>query len=80
MIDINIDIEDIKDIAREAGREILKFYREKYEISEKNDSSPVTEADLASDKIIKAGLDKYGIPILSEEMEDDKSRLDSQLI
>jgi len=69
---IDIDIRDIKNVAREAGREILKYYSKEYYISQKSDNTPVTEADLASDRIIRAGLNKYNIPILSEETEDSK--------
>lgn len=77
-----VNIEDIKNIAKEAGKKVLEFYNQEYKISYKdgNESTPLTEADLASDKIINSGLKKFNIPILSEETIDDLSRLDSEYV
>ncbi len=76
------DIEEIKKIAKAAGGEILKYYNSDFNVAYKdgNPKSPVTDADLASDKIIKEGLVKYHFPILSEESADDKSRLNSEYV
>ena len=56
-------------IALKAGEEILKYYNEDIEVTYKDDSSPLTKADLASNKIIINALQKLDstIPILSEE-------------
>ena len=65
-----IDIEIIKSIAKKAGIEILKIYSEAdFDIKNKSDESPVTLADLLSNKIITEELTKHypSIPILSEE-------------
>ena len=52
-----------------AGAAILKVDRTRMHIEGKTDGSPVTEADLASDRIIAEGLNRLapGIPALSEE-------------
>lgn len=73
-------IEDIKKIACLAGKETLKYYRGKFNVSYKDVKSPLTEADLVSDRLIRNGLKKYGFPILSEESEDDKKRLNSEYV
>ena len=56
-------------LSKKAGDEILKIYDIDYKIDEKDDKSPLTEADLASHHCIIAGLKKLTpeIPILSEE-------------
>jgi len=53
--------------ALEAGEEILKIYKKDFNIEFKDDKSPLTEADLASNKIIISHLKKTDIPIISEE-------------
>ncbi|MGB5819484.1 MAG: 3'(2'),5'-bisphosphate nucleotidase CysQ [Saonia sp.] len=53
--------------AIEAGKEILKIYENDFKIYEKDDQSPLTEADMASNKIINDYLEATNIPIISEE-------------
>ena len=61
---INIAIK----LAISAGLKTLDFYHsDNLNIEYKQDSSPLTEADKASNKIITDGLKSTGIPILSEE-------------
>jgi len=57
------------DIARDAGRAILAIYEAGFDIEEKEDKSPITDADLASHKLIIERLSMLtpDIPILSEE-------------
>jgi 3'(2'), 5'-bisphosphate nucleotidase len=64
----------------EAGNVILDIYGEKYETTIKHDDSPITEADLKSNEIIKKILSKTSHQILSEEDEDDQSRLSEEII
>ncbi|WP_415235526.1 3'(2'),5'-bisphosphate nucleotidase CysQ [Sneathiella sp.] len=61
--------ETITDIALKAGEKILSIYNEDFDVSLKGDQSPVTEADVAAEKIIIDGLLKAtpDIPILAEE-------------
>ena len=64
-----MEIETLIEIARQGGEKILEIYERDFEQYEKEDKSPLTEADLASNKIICDGLKKHfpNIPILSEE-------------
>ncbi len=71
MLNISLDLlEQVGDIAKRAGQEILKVYETDFAVEEKSDSSPVTEADkVAEDLIIRTIrqeiTDQY--PIISEE-------------
>jgi 3'(2'), 5'-bisphosphate nucleotidase len=57
-------------IADHAGRLILQWYKnDTYQIVQKTDASPLTEADLASEKYIRSALSGTGIPVVSEETE-----------
>ena len=69
MIDNKKLILDICNISIIAGNKILEYYKDDIEVTHKNDSSPLTKADLASNKIIKTALHNLDttIPILSEE-------------
>jgi 3'(2'), 5'-bisphosphate nucleotidase len=55
------------EIALKAGNEILKYFGHKYITEYKSDNSPVTEADIAANNIILAGLAATNLPIISEE-------------
>jgi len=61
--------------AVKAGKEIMKVYGTNFSSKIKEDDSPITIADLKSNKIIKDILSKTGYRILSEEDKDDKKRL-----
>ena len=63
-----------------AGEKIREIYETDFEVKKKEDNSPITKADLESNKILRATLEKTGIPILSEESDDDKTRLDSEKV
>jgi len=54
---------DVTVLAREAGHAILGVYAASFTVKEKDDRSPLTEADLQSERLILAGE----IPVLSEE-------------
>ncbi len=64
-----IDIKKINSIAIKAGEEILKIYNQNFEVKKKEDNSPLTKADLISNKIICESLNQLypKIPIISEE-------------
>ena len=67
---MNIDIEVVCQIARDAGKAIMAIYGEDdFSIEKKEDSSPLTAADNAAHAVIVAGLQNHWpeIPILSEE-------------
>jgi len=73
-------LENIIDIIAKAGDKILEIYESDFQVEKKDDNSPVTKADLDSNKIIKESLLQTGIPILSEEDADDKSRMASDKV
>lgn len=56
-------------LAREAGAAILDVYASDFAVQAKDDDSPLTQADLASHRLIVAGLRALtpDIPVLSEE-------------
>ena len=66
--------------AKEAGNAILEIYRGDFKTSTKSDDSPVTDADLKSNEIIKEILSKTKHMILSEEDKDDQNRLSEDII
>ena len=70
MIDNNKNLLiEVSNIALNAGREIMNYYNSNSNVITKEDKSPLTEADLASNNIIieKLRLLNDKIPILSEE-------------
>lgn len=58
---------DAIDAAVAAGGAILDVYRTDFAVETKEDKSPLTVADMRSHEIIKARLERHGIPSLSEE-------------
>ena len=61
--------------AKDAGEAILEIYQKDFQTHTKNDDSPITEGDLKSNEIIKKILSQTNHAILSEEDNDDQSRL-----
>lgn len=61
--------QQLVDLAEEAGRAILAIYETDFEVIDKADDSPLTQADLAAHKVLVAGLAALtpDIPVLSEE-------------
>lgn len=62
-------ITHLSEIARNAGAAIMEVRSKGFKVDNKDDKSPVTEADLASNKVIMKDLMKLypEIPVLSEE-------------
>lgn len=62
-------IDPVVALAEEAGRAILEVYASDFEVQSKDDNSPLTKADLASNRRIVAGLQALtpDIPIITEE-------------
>jgi 3'(2'), 5'-bisphosphate nucleotidase len=60
---------ELEEIAREAGEAIMAVYAREFSVKEKEDKSPLTEADAAAQAVIMARLEKLNpaLPILSEE-------------
>lgn len=67
--DDGLMLEIFERLALAAGREVMRVFREGYAVDRKSDSSPVTEADRESEKIILAGLRTAfpNIPCVAEE-------------
>lgn len=59
----------VVDLARQAGREIMRVYDGHFDVMLKDDDSPLTAADIASQNVIAAGLRSLApdIPLLAEE-------------
>ena len=66
-------MKDIIEIALKAGVEaslaIMDIYQGDFGVYQKDDHSPVTDADLESTRIIEDRLSVFGFPIISEEKE-----------
>jgi 3'(2'), 5'-bisphosphate nucleotidase len=65
-----LDADSIVKLAEDAGLAILEIYNraEGFEISNKSDNSPLTEADIAAHNVIVEGLQSLNnFPIVSEE-------------
>jgi len=75
----NINIDEIIKIAQDAGVLIMNVYKKEFKIFAKQDTSPVTEADLLAHKLIinQLKLVTPNIPVLSEEsnVSDFEDRL-----
>jgi len=69
MTDIPKLMPELRALARRAGVAILEVYHGDFAVTRKDDSSPVTEADLRSERIIVEGLRRLtpDIPVISEE-------------
>ena len=62
-------VDPVVAIARDAGAAILRVYETDFKVQEKQDESPLTQADLAAHRCIVDGLAELTpeIPVLSEE-------------
>jgi len=62
------------DLAKAAGEKIMVIYAQDFDVDYKDDSSPLTLADLASHQCILDGLRELtpDIPLLSEESSDNE--------
>lgn len=87
-------IEKVEDIIIKAGEVVLSYYDTDYKVNDKNDdnheienkenfdveNSPVTIADIESNKVIISGLTSFNYPVLSEEGVDDNKRFESEYV
>ncbi len=64
-----MDFEPVKDAAVKAGEAVLEIYGREFTVEEKEDRSPLTEADRRSHEVIVAALAEHtpDIPVISEE-------------
>jgi len=77
---MNINPEQICEIAIKAGQKIMHFYDEDLSVSLKNDQSPLTQADMAAHNLIVSQLKKHypEIPIISEE-DSNRSEISNSI-
>ena len=68
------------DAAARAGAEVMEVYAGEFTAGTKEDDSPVTEADIRSNRAIKDVLGGSGHWILSEEDPDSRGRLGRDLV
>jgi len=73
------DLQVVIEIARQAGEKIMSIYAQDFSVYDKADSSPLTEADLASHHCIVDGLRELTpeIPVFSEE--SSKSDIEARM-
>jgi len=66
-------LDALRQLCEEAGAAITRHYQTDDGSSHrsKSDNSPLTDADLASHAILVAGLQQFGLPVLSEESPPD---------
>ena len=66
------DLDAVRAIAAEAGDAIMEVYSGAFSVRRKDDSSPLTAADLAAHRIITYGLraEFPDVPVLSEEQSN----------
>jgi myo-inositol-1(or 4)-monophosphatase len=72
-------LELAKEAAREAGRLIMGYYKDEFEVRQKGEDNPVTTADLEADQALHRLLlgGAPGTGWLSEETVDSPARLES---
>ncbi len=64
-------LDAVIDIAKDAGAAIMQVYGTDFDVENKSDNSPLTQADMAAHNVITSALKQLtpDIPILSEESE-----------
>lgn len=70
-----MNLDRIREIAAEAGEAIMDVYSQDFSVRAKEDTSPLTEADLAAHGIIESRLQQEfpEVPLLSEESSEQAS-------
>lgn len=67
-------------VAYAAGKVIMEVYEADYEVEEKSDHTPVTEADIAANKVVIEALQELTphLPILTEESDKNPYQVRQQ--
>lgn len=65
----SFDVNAVAGLIKRAGRAVMDVYAQDFAVYEKDDASPVTEADMGAEKIIFEGLQALtpDIPVVGEE-------------
>ena len=71
MAAMNLSLPALAEIVDAAGQAILEIYGSDFEVLQKSDQSPLTQADLAAHRVIEEGLSQLHprLPVFSEEAE-----------
>ena len=75
-------VDETSEITRAAGLEIMNYYRDSFSVADKTPDNPVTDADLAADKLLRQRLTNL-LPEagwLSEETVDTEERFQRKLV
>lgn len=69
VLDLEALLDPLHELAEDAGRRIMQFFHEGYDVEHKRDNTPVTQADFAANSAILAGLAVLTpeLPVISEE-------------
>ncbi len=70
--------EELGEALREAGPIALRTFRSELKSWTKHGNSPVSEADIAVDEFLRQRLSRSGFGWLSEESQDDRTRLGAE--
>ena len=72
----------LRDISDQASKKILEIYNSDFKINFKDDSSPLTKADIESNQIICSRLSREfpRIPIISEENKNKRLDIDTYFL
>lgn len=76
----DVTIAELVRLSEAAGDAILQVYESDFDVQTKDDTSPLTQADLAAHRIIEAGLKDLtpDIPVISEESSPPSFAVRSQ--
>lgn len=58
-------------LGRKAANRVLDIYHQEFSVQFKADDSPLTLADQEADRLFQEGLQRFGLPIVSEEKDFD---------
>jgi 3'(2'), 5'-bisphosphate nucleotidase len=80
-MDHNVYIKELKEIAQQAGKIVMSYYKTPLDIVTKSDNSPVTRADIDANNFIVEALTKLtpSIPVIAEENNENNLEVSSDM-
>ena len=75
-------VSTLRDVSDQASKKILEIYNSDFKINFKDDSSPLTKADIESNQIICSRLSREfpRIPVISEENKNKRLDVDTYFL
>lgn len=67
-----MELDHVVKVVKQAGEQIMDYYKGMIDVTYKDDQSPVTLADTRAEDTIKKGLACYGYGCICEETPEDK--------